>query len=182
VYRTGLSDQEIQDRNLVQFIENEMEHPLKNVWCGTSVEDQATANDRIPRLREVRAAVRFISAEPLLGRIDLREACGYREVWMDWVICGGESGPRGRMMYPQWAESLCIQCRTYGVPFFFKQWGEWQPRDASPGTFQPSHALDIGPGVSARTRTFMVRVGKRVAGRLLDGREWNEYPAGAAQP
>lgn len=177
----------------------------RHLWFGVSVEGQATADERIPVLLDTPAAVRFISAEPLLGPVDLGKwihgscfahdadvggsgkCAGHRcgEDWLrefHWVICGGESGPGARPMHPDWARSLRDQCLAAGVPFFFKQWGEWAP--ALSGTwFHPLHdgpqftpqagggsTHDFGDGFGA------VRVGKKAAGRLLDGREWNEYP------
>jgi protein gp37 len=120
--------------------------PLPNVWLGTSIEDQATAEERIPHLMGTPAAVRFISAEPLLGPVDLRRLTvqvGGHQEWtdaltgetvfsqsgcviaerdpIDWVICGGESGPGARPMHPDWARSLRDQCQAAGVPFFMKQ-------------------------------------------------------------
>ena len=93
-----------------------------NVWLGTSVEDQRAADERIPVLLGTPAAVRWISAEPLLGPIDLK-AAGHDLPKLDWVVCGGESGPRARPMDPAWARSLRDDCAECGVPFFFKQWG-----------------------------------------------------------
>lgn len=93
-----------------------------NLWMGVSVED-ADAVTRINDLRVTPAAVKFLSCEPLighLGRVDLRD--------IDWVIVGGESGPRARPMEPQWAESIRDQCAAAGVPFFFKQWGGRTPK------------------------------------------------------
>jgi protein gp37 len=115
--------------------------PLPNCWLGVSVEDQATADARVPHLLLTPAAVRFISAEPLLGPVDLRGIytrcpthdfpsgfcvgpCSDRR-HIDWVIVGGESGPGARPMHPDWARSLRDQCATARVPFFFKQWGSW---------------------------------------------------------
>lgn len=116
--------------------------PLPNVWLGTSVEDQAAADARIPHLLEAPAAVRFISCEPLLGPLDLTSICfsderGRREQWnalydyegdgsgpepiLDWVIVGGESGPGARDMDPDWARSLRDQCAAADVSFFMKQ-------------------------------------------------------------
>ncbi|OSQ34290.1 DUF5131 family protein [Thalassospira sp. MCCC 1A01428] len=129
-----------------------LEMPLPNVWIGTSVEDQATANERIPVLLETPAAVRFVSAEPLLGPVDITSLDGgYHDgvrliidcltdtaldahdtiggifgAKLDWVICGGESGRGARPMHPDWARSLRDQCKAAGTPFFFKQWGAWQ--------------------------------------------------------
>lgn len=104
--------------------------PLPNVWLGTSISDQASADQRIPHLLAAPAAVRFISAEPLLGPVDLK-ATRYGHMTaisrLDWVIVGGESGPHARPMHPDWAISLRDQCAAAGVPFLMKQWGEWLP-------------------------------------------------------
>ena len=104
--------------------------PLRNVWLGASISDQASADQRIPHLLAAPAAVRFISAEPLLGEVDLK-ATRYGHMAaisrLDWVIVGGESGPHARPMHPDWARSLRDQCAAAGVPFLFKQWGEWLP-------------------------------------------------------
>ena len=133
--------------------------PLPNVWVGVSVEDQTTADERIPLLLQTPAALRFISAEPLLRRVTLDPSwiggfwCDVCEEWMpspvcdklldpahgddhivrrnilDWVIAGGESGPHARPMHPDWARSLRDQCVSASIPFFFKQWGEWSHAD-----------------------------------------------------
>lgn len=101
--------------------------PLPNVWLGVSAETQKWANIRIPALLDTPATVRFVSAEPLLGPINL-----YR--WLDdppgldWVIAGGESGPHARPIRPEWVRSLRDQCTTAGAPFFFKQWGGRTPK------------------------------------------------------
>lgn len=123
--------------------------PLPNVWQGVSVESQRWADIRIPALRQTPAAVRWLSLEPLLGSIDLRPHLD----GIDWVVVGGESGPGARPMHPDWARSLRDQCTAAGVPFFFKQWGEYR---------------------------FGERVGKKAAGRVLDGRTWDDYPAVAS--
>lgn len=141
-----------------------------HIWIGTSVENQEQANKRIRHLLGVPAAIHFLSCEPLLGLVDLpyRMEWSSDEDWANngpphvtlgiseepdsqigWVIVGGESGPKARPMRPAWARSLRDQCQAAGVPFFMKQNGEF---------------LDG------------VRVGKKRAGRLLDGREWNEFP------
>jgi protein gp37 len=120
--------------------------PLPNVWLGASVEDQERADERIPDLIVIPAAVRFLSVEPLLGPIDVTPWISF----LDWVIVGGESGPNARAVDPQWIRSLRDQCVRACVPFFFKQWGE--------------HGQD------------MRRVGKVRAGRVLDGRTWDEMP------
>jgi protein gp37 len=104
--------------------------PLPNVWLGVSCENQETADQRIPFLLKMPAAIRFISAEPLLEEINLSKPYGFETPLqtqamegIDWVICGGESGPGARPMHPDWARSLRDQCKQANVPFFFKQWG-----------------------------------------------------------
>lgn len=214
--------------------------PLPNVWLGTSVEDQATADARIPHLLAAPAAVRFLSAEPLLGPVDLtsiRNLFGIAEgqSWINalggyawecsgpdyvdtcpigsrigWVIVGGESGRHARPMHPDWARSLRDQCQAAGVPFFFKQWGEWGPGSVRMSTGEPvfrqfkdfqhwvhkastwvnggacldaaGRRLNIGADfMRARDEgtfpvTIIHRVGKARAGRILDGRAWDEIP------
>jgi protein gp37 len=94
---------------------------LLNVWLGVTVENQETANGRIPLLLKTPAAKRFISVEPMLGEINFRMDS------LDWVICGGESGHGARPMHPDWARSLRDQCKSAGVPFWFKGWGKHVP-------------------------------------------------------
>ncbi|ARE40874.1 Bacteriophage protein gp37 [Rhodovulum sp. P5] len=100
------------------------EWPL-NVWLGTTVENQKRADENLPELASVPAKVRFISAEPLLGPLDLR---AYLHA-ISWVITGGESGPKARPASPSWFRSLLVQCMEADVPFHFKQWGDWVPGD-----------------------------------------------------
>jgi len=110
-----------------------------HIWLGVSVEDRKYGLPRIELVRQACAATRFLSVEPLLeglGPIDLTE--------IDWVIVGGESGPRARPMRPEWVREVREQCVANSVPFFFKQWGG---------------------------------VNKKRAGRILDGRTWDEFPA-----
>lgn len=103
--------------------------PLPNVWLGVSVENQDAADERIPLLFETPAAVRFISAEPLLGPLDLEDWALCEEGYiddrlvrpLDWVIVGGESGPKHRPMELGWLESVVRQCREARVPVFVKQ-------------------------------------------------------------
>jgi protein gp37 len=120
-------------------------NPLANVWLGVSVEDQARADERIPLLLQTPSAVRFISAEPLLGSVDLRSGGDVTEVgyidWLrgfdgsdppiprlDWVIVGGESGPGARPFHIEWARAIVTQCQAAHVPVFVKQLGA-DPRD-----------------------------------------------------
>ncbi len=160
--------------------------PLPNVWLGVSVEDQATADERIPLLMQTKAAVRFLSCEPLLGPIDLRmmttlplwagEGPGQKErasdrLGLHWVIAGGESGARARNCHPDWIRSLRDQCVAARVPFFFKQWGHWKPLF----TAVESRFGDLC--VPAGSLFGWMPVGKKAAGRELDGRTWEEFPA-----
>ncbi len=114
-----------------------MQWPLRHVWLGVSVEDQRRADERIPILLDTPAAVRWVSAEPLLGPVDLMTlrrpsplgsmsafpTDGEPAPSLDWVVVGGESGPGARPMHPAWARSLRDQCSPAGVPFFMKQMG-----------------------------------------------------------
>jgi protein gp37 len=160
--------------------------PLSNVWLGVSVEDQHWADIRIPALLDTPAAVRWVSAEPLLGPVCLdafHSADGHGrsanlpcEVWpqgIDWIVVGGESGPGARPMHPQWARDLRDQCAAAEVPFLFKQWGQWVTEDQSPQDIVlPSTSYrmlgDDGPA--------FWRVGKNAAGRELDARLHDGYP------
>jgi len=177
--------------------------PLKNVWLGVSVEDQAAADSRIPDLLATPAAVRFISAEPLLGPVDLtsirrREAEGFmrpldgRLSRIDWVIAGGESGKGARPMHPDWARGLRDQCAAAGVAFFLKQWGQWLPiydRDREDPDWQhvgeaerlsPKGRwlnLEGGHGFHGERVVRVDRVGKTAAGARLDGVEHRAFPA-----
>lgn len=151
--------------------------PLPNVWAGTSIEDQKTADERIPFLLRTPAAVRFISVEPLLGPIQLPPFCGDSQhrhsgrcsiySRLHWVIVGGESGPHARPMHPDWARKIRDDCEAAGVPFFFKQNGEFVSVSEVEGEGAHYHFPD---GATVR------RVGKKAAGRKLDGREHNDMP------
>ncbi|MGW2612737.1 DUF5131 family protein [Streptomyces mirabilis] len=177
---------------------------LPNVWLGVSVEDQKRADLRIPALLETPAAMRFLSCEPLLGPVDLKQAvtplgserghglttsyvhagdcCERRLHGIDWVIVGGESGPGARPMHPNWARFLRDQCKWAGVRFFLKQWGAYAPEDH--GHDHGGIALidtqgrswegkeDLAPPDAVRMR----RVGKKKAGRLLDGLPHDAVP------
>jgi protein gp37 len=154
--------------------------PLFNVWLGVSVEDQQRADERIPDLLATPAAVRFISAEPLLGPVDLRQAhiTPTKLTRVDWVIAGGESGPGARPMNPEWARSLRDQCEAAGVAFHFKQWGEWlASTDPLVGARLGAEFRNVNRGnhLDAYT-TGMNRIGKKRAGRLLDGRTHDAFP------
>lgn len=175
-----------------------IEWPLRNVWLGVSVEDQRRADLRIPALLDTPAAVRFLSCEPLLGPVDLGHVgpdrlavcdptdIGYESGgpggWMpgetiDWVIVGGESGPGARPMHPAWARQIRDECQRTQTRFHFKQWGEAAPLDQLSDDATAAWELRNGPGYPAET---MCQVGKRAAGRVLDGRTWDEFPAVAS--
>jgi protein gp37 len=102
--------------------------PAPNVWLGTSVEDQKRAELRIPRLLETPAAVRFLSCEPLLDRVDITPWIQDRVVQLEWVIVGGESGAGARPMDLEWVQAIRDDCTAAGIAFFFKQWGGRTPK------------------------------------------------------
>ena len=195
--------------------------PLRNVWMGVSVEDQKTADERIPLLLQIPAALRFVSCEPLLGPLQLRvretdpddPALGWSsdalfpwDMWcsddgvssdgplhprIDWVICGGESGPGARPMHPDWARGLRDQCVAAGVPFFFKQWGAWYPSHICWGVVSQSEAGIVKPS-DRRLKAYdafpqrealavqewwrLHRASKKSFRPELDGREWKQFP------
>lgn len=189
---------------------SEGERPWPHVWIGATVVNQDEADRDVRKLLAVPAAVRFLSMEPLLGPVKLPRVdfhcdlcggtgtlarwpkgrchhCGGRGVipaistdpkfgtpatpmrGIDWVIVGGESGPGARVMEAAWARDLRDQCTSAGVPFFFKQWGEH-----GPNWYNDDHGVKI-PGTE-----WMDRQGKRLAGRTLDGRTWDQIPAAPA--
>lgn len=163
-----------------------------NIWLGTSVENQEQADRRIPELMEVPAKVRFLSCEPLLGPVDLDRhlwggICETHSPWIchcslkqwkvgeqyciHWVIAGGESGNGARPAHPDWFRGLRDQCQEAGVAYFFKQHGNWMPlASADEASHYPHAPMREGDNIR------WVNVGKHAAGRLLDGREWNELP------
>lgn len=138
--------------------------PVPNVWIGVSCENQETAEERIPLLLEIPAAIRFLSCEPLLGPVEINPA--QKDPCIHWVIAGGESGHRARPCHPEWIRSLRDQCATASVPFFFKQWGEWAP---SP------HIRPFDSSAPNNIYEFY-KVGKKHSGARLDGREHREFP------
>jgi protein gp37 len=149
-----------------------------NIWLGTSTENQRWLEKRVEHLLEHDAVVRFISAEPLLGPLNLvpwLASPGSREGGINWVIAGGESGAQSRSMNPVWPESIRDQCREANVPFHFKQWGHWAPEEL------------IAEGISNRVQRInvegrageiirLVKVGKSKGGRELGGTTWDQVP------
>jgi protein gp37 len=187
------------------------------IWLGVSVENQAAADERIPLLLQTPAAVRFVSVEPMLGPVDMEPHLqywpfheNYKMTWdmtefegLDWVICGGESGPHARPMHPDWVRALRDQCIEAGVPFFFKQWGDnaWdfvplENQIRSVDHWIGKAATWIGKDdLCIDSKGMVCRNGKdfeeadypitihiinpekgRRKGRLLDGVEWNQVP------
>lgn len=186
-----------------------LNRPLPNLWLGVTVCNQAEADAKIPALLATPAAKRFVSIEPMLGPVDLTsidylegQIEGADESGMldalrgltmddapthpalDWVICGGETGPGARPMHPDWVRGLRDQCKAAEVPFFFKSWGEWTPSFyQQDGGYRVGGDVQIAHGAWRKRHTFhespeirMYCVGKKRAGRLLDGQEHNEIP------
>lgn len=174
---------------------------LPNVWLGVSIEDQDTANERLPLLAQMPAAVRWISLEPLLARVSLEDAVRQPSIQslcnpqresvelrhtVDWVVVGGESGNQARPMHSDWARLLRDQCIAGNVPFLFKQWGEWSTSPDEPGNRNPpTHALKTDGSLVAIDRPVkelegalpIAKIGKSAAGRKLDGEQWSQYPS-----
>jgi protein gp37 len=143
-----------------------------NVWVGTTVENQRLAEMRLPFLLEIPAAVRFLSCEPLLGALDLSKWFTKSVAFsLDWVIAGGESGPSSRPMHPDWILNLLWQCQRFNVPFHFKQWGQWVPADLDEYDSRV-RVVDFANERSIK----MVRLSKKLAGRMLEGTTWDAVP------
>ena len=143
-----------------------------NVWLGTTVENQTIAEKRLPFLLKNPAVVRFLSCEPLLGKLDLRswfKREGFYSI--DWVIAGGESGGASRPMHPDWILTLLEQCRSYRIPFHFKQWGHWVPAQIVKTSARPKLW-----SIENERPVQIVRLTKKAAGRTLEGKTWNEVP------
>jgi protein gp37 len=176
--------------------------PLPNVYLGATVEDQQRADERIPDLLACPAAVRFLSVEPMLGPVDLSDLIIHDNqpgeqhfdalhcdvdpgddgdtngATLDWVIVGGESGPRARPMHPDWPRAVRDQCGAARVPFFFKQWGEHVYLDQAPD--ETVREIDAAVNLAGNPDIDRPwRVGVKAAGHLLDGREWREMPGGS---
>lgn len=184
-------------QNIIKFVTDDFGSLPQNVALGTTVEDQPRANLNVPWLLRAKDALSplfvFLSCEPLLGPIYLRNSCPAtgRFPDIDWVICGGESGSKARPMHPGWARSLREQCAAVGVPFFFKQWGDWREpteeetyntargRLGNPPAFIVAEDGNVHcyrqPGIERSP--VMIKVGKRAAGALLDGIEHKAFPS-----
>lgn len=163
------------------------------VWLGITVCNQEEADRDIPKLLGVESTWCFLSLEPLLGPVKLDQrllsplaGCSQQgKRFIDWVIVGGESGPNARPMHPDWVRSLRDQCLAAGVPFMFKQWGEYsgdpatlaEPRKWTMVDRDGKTLASAGSTVNMGPITHVAKVGKKAAGRLLDGVEHNGRPA-----
>lgn len=173
-------------------------HVPGNLWLGVTVCNQQEADEKIPVLLDTPAAKHFVSVEPMLGPVSLSHVHVEQSDTMDalrgvfyqsdhwnpqhagqdmatklnWVICGGETGPNARPLHPDWVRHLRNQCVEAGTPFFFKGWGEWAP-DCLCIKRKPCREI---PRPKPGKMGCMFHCGKHRAGRLLDGREWNEVP------
>lgn len=176
--RRYISDPETPERVLaaareLSALPPRFEWPLPNVWLGVSVEDQTRADERMPDLKATPAARRILSAEPLLGPLAFN-ACDL--VWMDWLIVGGENGPRP--MHPEWVRLIRDECATFKVPFLFKQWGTWLPVSEIEDPllddlYHPAPERDP----EARRRCKVDQCVLHADGRRFDGRAMYERPA-----
>jgi len=154
-----------------------------NLWLGVTVCNQQEADEKIPLLLQTPAAHKWISIEPMLGPIDKFYGGSWFLNELDAVILGGETGPGARPMHPDWVRSIRDQCHAAGVPFFFKGWGEWVGGDATeildgrPGWCNYQHGV-FSPNRDKEWNSERVslRVGSKKAGRMLDGKEYNDLP------
>lgn len=168
------------------------------VWMGTTAGYQPALDWAAPYLLKIDAGVRFLSCEPLLGDLDLLKSISRPDVWnflhpdhdyrlaftldkcsFDWIIGGGESGPKARPTHPEWARSLRDQCQAADVPFFWKQWGAWYPLSQE----EKSECAPLVGSVVHNPKQYtsidgeqFERLGKKKSGRLLDGVEWSQFP------
>ncbi|MEM9134314.1 MAG: phage Gp37/Gp68 family protein [Actinomycetota bacterium] len=182
-------------------VEGPVPRPEPGIWLGTSIETDRYAF-RADHLRQTPAAVRFLSLEPLLGPLPSLDLTG-----IDWVIVGGESGRNARPMHPDWVRDIRDRCVAAGIPLFFKQWGHWAPTAPVHPDFDdqdqvdawdaldpegPLVALELGGAIPqtinpdrcdhqpAPGAWWMAPVGKKLAGRSLDGIIWSQSPEVAA--
>jgi protein gp37 len=169
-------------QNIAAMLPQDWGDGFANVWLGTTVENQDEACRRLPHLLDVAARIRFLSCEPLLEAVRIfPEGRTPGDVGgIHWLIVGGESGPHARPMHPEWARTLRDQCLHAGVVFHFKQWGEW-------GLVDDDHPrgelVGIDPEIQEHDCAFsrldavtMAPIGKKAAGRVLDGRTHDEFP------
>jgi protein gp37 len=195
-------------QNIAKMLPSDWDKGYPNVWLGMTAENQQEYDRRGPAFFRIPAVVHFLSIEPLLAPVHLRLATdeesgevlpfpmfGPQPKWplepLDWVIAGGESGPGARPMHPDWARDLRDQCQAAGVPFFFKQWGEWAPGECAEKTPTRTertanwyndrwHYDSITPRASREMHRddepAVYRLGKKAAGNHLDGVQHLNYP------
>jgi protein gp37 len=156
-------------QNVRKMLPSDWGEGYTNVWLGTTTENQQEAERRVVHLNLIEARVRFLSCEPLLGRISLRQ--DWLNGKLHWIIAGGESGPKARPSNPEWFRSLRDQCAAAGVAFHFKQWGTWGPDSGQEAPSTKRIQLESASGFQ-----YLVKLGKRVSGRELDGRTWDDFP------
>lgn len=172
--------------------------PKDNIWFGITAENQQEAKRRLPYFNLFYAAVKFVSIEPMLSEINFSELLSETLKWhagglkncISWVIAGGESGPKARPMHPDWVRSVRDQCAAAGVPFFFKQWGEWIEKENEEEKVKRETLLDINgkryvwisrkEGAILNIK-WMKKIGRKSAGDLLDGKQHHEWPKLATQ-
>lgn len=147
----------------------------RNVWLGSTAENQLWLEKRLPFLLSHQARVRFLSCEPLLGPIDLTAAFAATGSagGLHWIIGGGESGHHARSMHPEWIASLRDQCVEKGIRFHFKQWGNWRPVSLRQVNGYRSKTVRLSNGESV----MLANMGKKEAGRRLQGRTWDQFPS-----
>lgn len=145
--------------------------PIPNIWLGVSIEDQPSADARREYLRETPAKTRIVSYEPAVGPVD----------WKGWefveqIISGGESGPKAEPSHPDWHRATRDFCLKNNIAYFLKQWGEWQALECIDSDWWNTVGFERKLPAMNLERCTMFRVGKKVAGRTLDGRTWDEFP------
>ena len=162
-----------------------------HIWFGATAGTQEMARIRLPYLAQIPAKVRFVSAEPLLGLLDLERFWTADRCPFQWVIVGGESGAKARMMHPEWVRVLRAYCDDAGIPFFFKQWGTWWPASQGCGdegdlAYSAAMMRETGEIVEGGNRNppsdaeLFYRLGKTKSGRLLDGEFYDAFPGVAS--
>ena len=155
-------------------------HWPENVWLGATAENQRWLDRRMPHLISLNARVLFLSCEPLLGFLDLSQWIDgakrgqYRCI--DWIIGGGESGYHARPMHPEWLTTLRDQCIAAGIKFHFKQWGNWRPLPQNNAKGYVTRMVSLASG----DPVTIANMGKKAAGRRLQGRTWDEFPRPAS--
>jgi len=180
----------------IEYLKHQEMSLPKNVWFGVSIENQATADERIPKLQLIDASVKWLSIEPLLDEIDLKDSIWFAtgfpvgkningkplysayELGIDWIVVGGESGPKARPMNPRWVYKILNLCKSNRIPFFFKQWGEWVDPENFPIQKDDKWPFDITKPVHRFDNLRVVyRVGKKAAGNKIAGFVYEQYPS-----